>query len=80
MSLISKGIQVQNLFGNLMRSSVNLKALSTIYVKKSINQKLPSEKAAAVMKIVGTTEGAQMFPWEKNVVASESRKPFFLRS
>ena len=49
-------------------------------MSKNINQKLTSEKVAAVMKIVGTTEGAQMFPWEKNMVASESGKPLFLRT
>jgi hypothetical protein len=47
---------------------------------KNINQKLTSEKAAAVMKVVGTAEGAKMFPHESYMACSADGKPRFARS
>jgi hypothetical protein len=46
----------------------------------NINRKLTAEKAAEVMKLVGTTKGAKRFPEEAYMKCSADGKPAFFRS
>ena len=47
---------------------------------KNINQKLTAEKAAALMKVVGTEEGAKLYPKDKYMAKAKDGKPLFSRS
>ena len=47
---------------------------------QDINRKLQPEKAADLMKIVGTAEGAEKYPTEPYMKQNEDGKPTFLRN